>query len=94
MLKKFEHFQHLAELYHVYHSIQRFMVRPAAAIDPNVSHSEISEKNYLKVASTQLSCDFNSFHFITGRFSNQRLLLNYIKTESVLCFMSPDCNVI
>lgn len=50
MLKKFEHFQHLAELYHVYHSIQRFMVRPAATFDPNVSHSEISEKNYLKVA--------------------------------------------
>lgn len=49
MLKKFEHFQHLAELYHVYHSIQRFMVRPAAAVDPNLSYSDKSEKNYLKV---------------------------------------------
>lgn len=39
MLKKFEHFQHLAELYHVYHSIQRFMVSPAAAVDLNFSHS-------------------------------------------------------
>lgn len=27
MLKKFEHFQHLAELYHVYRSIQRYTVR-------------------------------------------------------------------
>lgn len=32
--------------------------------------------------------------FITGRFSNQCLLLNCIKTESVLCFMSPYCNII
>lgn len=61
MLKKFEHFQHLAELYHVYHSIQRFMVRPAAAVDPNFSHSEKSEKNYLKVVSTRLSRDFKAF---------------------------------
>lgn len=27
MLKKFERFQHLAELYHVYRSIQRYTVR-------------------------------------------------------------------
>lgn len=26
MLKKFHSFQHLAELYHVYHSIHRYMV--------------------------------------------------------------------
>lgn len=57
MLKKFEHFQQLAELYHVYHSIQRFMVRPAAAVDPHFSHSEKSEK----VASTRLSRDFKAF---------------------------------
>lgn len=57
MLKKFEHFQQLAELYHVYHSIQRFMVRPAAAVDPHFSHSEKSEK----VASMRLSRDFKAF---------------------------------
>lgn len=27
MLKKFDRFQHLAELYHVYRSIQRYTVR-------------------------------------------------------------------
>lgn len=55
----------------------------------------------MKVASTRLSRDFKAFSsawsvalFITGWFSNQRLLLNYIKTESVLCFTSPDCNLI
>lgn len=61
MLKKFERFQHLAELYHVYHSIQRFMVRTVAAVDPNFSHSEKSEEIYLKVASTLLSHDFKAF---------------------------------
>lgn len=50
MLKKFEHFQHLAELYHIYHSIQRFMVRAAAAVDPNLSYSDKCEKNYSKGA--------------------------------------------
>ena len=30
MRRKFERFQRLAELYHVYHSIQRYTVRPAA----------------------------------------------------------------
>lgn len=30
MLKKFKRFQHLAELYHVYRSIQRYTVRNTA----------------------------------------------------------------
>uniref|UniRef100_H3DKP0 Intraflagellar transport protein 122 homolog n=1 Tax=Tetraodon nigroviridis TaxID=99883 RepID=H3DKP0_TETNG len=34
MLKKFERFQHLAELYHVYHSIQRFMDEPFSSHMP------------------------------------------------------------
>ena len=31
MLGKFHHFQHLAELYHGYHAIQRYVVRWAGA---------------------------------------------------------------
>lgn len=38
MLKKFARFQHLAELYHVYRSIQRYTVRNAA-VDPNLAFS-------------------------------------------------------
>lgn len=34
MLKKFERFQHLAELYHVYRSIQRYTVRTCACCQP------------------------------------------------------------
>lgn len=32
MLKKFHSFQHLAELYHVYHSVHRYMVSVIDAI--------------------------------------------------------------
>lgn len=60
MLKKFEHFQHLAELYHVYHSIQRFMVRTAAAVDSDFSRSEKSERICLNVERTLLSHDFKA----------------------------------
>lgn len=86
MLRKFEHFQHLAELYHVYHSIQRFMVSPAAAVDLNFStFGDKNERDYLKVAI--VTDDSKAFFvclkcalFTTGRFSHQHLLLNGIQT--------------
>lgn len=36
MLKKFERFQHLAELYHVYRSIQRYTVWTWYFVNPNL----------------------------------------------------------
>lgn len=37
MLKKFERFQHLAELYHVYRSIQRYTVRTRYFVNLNLT---------------------------------------------------------
>lgn len=47
MLKKFARFQHLAELYHVYRSIQRYTVRNAA-VDPNLAFSSGKKKTNQK----------------------------------------------
>lgn len=47
MLKKFARFQHLAELYHVYRSIQRYTVRNAA-VDPNLAFSSGKKKTTKK----------------------------------------------
>lgn len=38
MLKKFERFQHLAELYHVYRSIQRYAVRTFFTLSTSLMH--------------------------------------------------------
>lgn len=43
MLKKFARFQHLAELYHVYRSIQRYTVR-SVAVDTNLAFSSGKKK--------------------------------------------------
>lgn len=43
MLKKFERFQHLAELYHVYRSIQRYTVRTWYFVNPNLAKPDQTE---------------------------------------------------
>ncbi|KAG8546160.1 hypothetical protein GDO81_019675 [Engystomops pustulosus] len=52
MLQKFHYFQHLAELYHAYHSIQRYTI-PASQSDQRKSFGNIQSEHIVHIGQTE-----------------------------------------